>query len=316
MELISWGAAIRSLRLPDKHGGLDEVVYGFDTLAEYEAQRFFFGAAIGRYGNRIAGGKFFLDGKEFTLARNDGKNHLHGGPSGFDRQVWKSSLSSAGDAAQVRFARLSPAGEEGYPGNLRVSVCYTLSDSGALTIDYSAKTDAATPFNPTNHAYWNLAGAGAPSALEQELELNCPFYLPVDEELIPTGEILSVKNTALDFTKAKKIGQDIDSVKPSGYDHCFVIAPGVAALRRAALLRDPLSGRSMEVLTTAPGIQVYSGNMITPAALSGGRQAVWRGAICLETEGFPDAVNRPHFPSVILRPGETFFSRTVHVFRN
>ncbi|MDR1786330.1 MAG: galactose mutarotase [Spirochaetaceae bacterium] len=312
VELISYGAAIKSVRTPDTRGVVDEITYGFDTLGEYEKNRFFFGATVGRFGNRIAGGAFVLDGKSYTLAKNNGPNHLHGGPAGFDRRVWKGTPSSADGT--VTFCRASPAGEESYPGNVDVKVSFTLRDSNELVIDYWARTDGATPFNPTNHAYWNLGGTQSPSILDEELLLYCPWYLPVRDDLIPTGEILSVKNTPMDFTQPKKIGRDIDSVKPAGYDHCFVIESGGEGLKKAALLRDGATGRTMEVLTTMPGIQVYSGNNITGAPIAGGRRAVKRGAICLETECFPDSVNRRHFPSAILKPGETFSSRTVYRF--
>jgi len=314
-EFISYGAAIRSVMMRGRDGRAKEITYGFDTLAEYEANRCFFGAAIGRFGNRIARGAFSLDGRDYTPVRNDGGvNHLHGGDAAFDRQVWQGELFASESAATVAFSRRSPAWEEGYPGNLDVRIEYTLTGGGELVIDYRATADAATPFNPVNHAFWNLAGADCPSVLEHELELNCPFYLPVNSAFIPTGEVLSVKDTPMDFLRAKPVGRDIGKVPPAGYDHCFVIAAGREALRRAAILRDPGSGRTLEVLTTMPGVQVYSGNNITPVKISGGYTAAWRGAICLETEFFPDSVNRPHFPSAILRPGAAFFSRTVHRF--
>jgi len=318
-EVISFGAAIRSVRMPGKDGGVSEITYGFDTLEEYEAKRRFFGASIGRAANRIARGAFTLGGAEFTLARNErGVNHLHGGECGFDRRLWRGELREGDGEASVTFSLRSPAGEEGYPGNLDARVTYTLTDGGAseggcgqLIIDYAAEADAMTPFNPTNHTFWNLSGGREESVLMHELELNCPFFLPVDADLIPTGEVRSVSGTAMDFSRAKPLGRDIEGVVPDGYDHCFVIAPGRRAVRRAARLFDRGSARALEVFTDMPGIQVYSGNHIRPERVSGGRPAVRRGAVCLETEFFPDAVNRPHFPQGLAGPGRPFSSRTV-----
>ena len=309
VELISYGAAIKSVLFPD------EITYGFDSLAEYEENRFFFGAVIGRYANRIARGQFFLDGKEYRLAQNNGNNHLHGGVTGFDRRVWQGELRLTADGtAQAAFSLQSPAGEEGYPGNVTARVTYTLTDSNELGIVYEASSDEATPFNPTNHAFWNLAGAASGGIGGHTLQLRCPLYLPVDGECIPTGEILSVKNTPMDFLSEKPIGRDIDSAKPAGYDHCFVIDGVPGALNLAAVVREPASRRRMEVWTTMPGIQVYSGNNIKNARIAGGVEAKWRGAFCLETEFFPDSVNKQHFPSPILPQGKDFFSQTVYKF--
>jgi aldose 1-epimerase len=309
VELISYGAAIKSVLFPD------EITYGFDSLEEYEARRFFFGAVIGRYANRIARGRFFLEGREYCLERNNGNNHLHGGVRGFDRRVWKGKLlQEAGDKASAAFSIESPSGEEGYPGNVSARVMYTLTDSNELHIVYSALSDSATPFNPTNHAFWNLAGAASGDISAHELRLCCPFYLPVDDELIPTGEILSVKNTPMDFLSAKAIGRDIDKVKPAGYDHCFVIDGVPGELNLAAVVREPTTMRRMEVWTTMPGIQVYSGNNIKNARISCGAESKWRGALCLETQLFPDSVNKNHFPSPFLLPGKECIFRTVHKF--
>jgi len=313
-EIISYGAALKSFRMPDRKGKVEEVTLGFDTLAEYEGNRRFFGATIGRVANRIAGGRFFLEGKEYRLAVNNGPNHLHGGVKGFDRVAWKGETFSQPDIASIVFTYTSPEGEEGYPGELRVAVTYTFSGEGDLSITYEAETDEPTPVNLTNHTFWNLRGVG--TTIEPlELELRCPFYLPVDDTLIPTGEILSVRNTPMDFLTPKPIGRDIDRVKPDGYDHCFAIEGGTEPLRRAAILRDPESGRSMEVWTDLPGIQFYSGNMIKDIRGAGGVWFTRRSALCLETELFPDSVHRPHFPSIILQPGITFRTTTVHRFR-
>jgi aldose 1-epimerase len=332
-EFISFGAAVKSFCLPDKSAqsaaGLLEITYGFDTLAEYEANRFFFGAAIGRYANRIAQGSFFLGGKKYALARNNDENHLHGGIEGFDRKVWKAEefWQDRRDSSSVAFSYNSPDGEEGYPGNIEARVIYTLTESDEFIITYEGTADAETPFNPTNHTFWNLAGAQSGTILEHLLELNCPFYIPVRGDLIPSGEILAVKNTPLDFSTAKPFGADIESVPPNGYDHCFVInrtpvvhadgagkPPAHNAPSFAARVTEPRSGRTMEVFTTMPGIQVYTGNNITPSPIAGGIESRRRGAFCLETEFFPDSVNISHFPSPFLKPGEKFFSRTVYKF--
>ncbi len=313
-EIISYGAALKSFRMPDRTGKVEEITLGFDTLAEYEANRRFFGATIGRVANRIAGGRFFLYGKEYRLAVNNGPNHLHGGVKGFDRVVWKGETFLQPDRASIVFTYTSPDGEEGYPGELKVVVTYTLTDEGELSITYEAETNEPTPVNLTNHTFWNLRGVGT-TIEPMELELRCPFYLPVDETLIPTGEILSVRGTPMDFLTPKPIGKDIDQVKPNGYDHCFVIEGSSEPVRTAAILRDPESGRVMEVLTDLPGIQFYSGNMIQDIRGAGGKWFKKRCALCLETELFPDSVNRPHFPSTILQPGVTFRTTTVHRFK-
>jgi aldose 1-epimerase len=315
VELISYGAAVKSLRVPDKNGSVKEITYGFDTLAEYEEHRFYFGASIGRFANRIARGSFVLDGKTYTLGcNNNGVHHLHGGELGFDRRVWSGVLHASETEASVVFTYVSPDGEEGYPGNVTASVTYTLRDSDELAVTYGGTTDAPTPFNPTNHTFWNIAGIGSGGIEQHVVELNCPFYIPVDDGLIPTGEILSVKNTPMDFTVPKTIGRDIDAVKPAGYDHCFVVGTGQSALRRAARITNPAGLLTMEVLTTAPGMQVYSGNNIKTAKIAGGNSAAWREAVCFETGFFPDSVNTLHFPSPILLPGSRFFSQTVFRF--
>ncbi len=313
-EIISYGAALKSFRMPDRTGKVGEITLGFDTLAEYEGNRRFFGATIGRVANRIAGGRFYLYGKEYRLAVNNGPNHLHGGVLGFDRVVWKGETFRQPDRVSIVFSYTSPHGEEGYPGELKVLVTYTFSDEGELSITYEAETDEPTPVNLTNHTFWNLQGVG--TTIEPlELELRCPFYLPVDDTLIPTGEILSVRGTPMDFTTPKPIGKDIDQVKPNGYDHCFVIEGAAEPLRTAAIIRDPESGRTMEVLTDLPGIQFYSGNMIKDIQGAGGVWFKKRSALCLETELFPDSVHRPHFPSTILQPDAVFRTTTVHRFR-
>ncbi|MFQ3620120.1 MAG: aldose epimerase family protein [Spirochaetales bacterium] len=312
-EIISYGAAIKSFQMPDRKGERKEITLGFDTLKEYEENRRFFGATIGRVANRIANGTFSLYGKEYSLVKNNGPNHLHGGIQGFDRVVWTAETFSQSDKVSVVFTYTSPEGEEGYPGELHTVVTYTFSDEGELSISYEAETNEPTPVNLTNHTFWNLKGVGTTIEL-LELELRCPFYLPVDDNLIPTGEILSVRDTPMDFLTSKPIGRDIDTVKPNGYDHCFAIEGVPHQLRLAAILRDPESGRKMEVFTDLPGIQFYSGNMIRDIRGASGVLFTRRSAICLETELFPDALHRPHFPSVVLQPGSVFRTTTVHRF--
>lgn len=306
-EIISCGATLKSLRTPDRTGASGEITAGFDTLAEYEANRGYFGATVGRFANRIAGARFRSDGVIHTLAANEGRNHLHGGVRGFDRAVWDAQLFRQADMASIAFSLLSPDGEEGYPGELRITVVYTLTDTDELSIAYEAEADETTPVNPTNHTYWNLAGPASGTIDNHELELRCPFFLPVDEELLPTGEILSVRGTPMDFTVRKRIGPEV-------CDHCFVIEPGEDDVRTAAVLRDPGSGRKMEILTGLPGIQFYTGNLIPDIRTAGGVELRRRGALCLETGFFPDSVNRPHFRSPFIAPGETYRSITVHRF--
>jgi aldose 1-epimerase len=314
-ELMTYGAALRSFRLPGRDGAAEEITLGFDTLAEYEADRRFFGATVGRFANRIGGGRFFLDGIPHAVTVNSGRHHLHGGAEGFDRRVWEAQSFARSDMATVLFSRVSPDGEEGYPGELRISVAYTLTDGGELSLAYEAETTETTPVNPTNHTFWNLAGAGKGTIEDHELRLDCPFYLPVDDELIPTGEILSVRGTPMDFTRSRRIGGDIGRVKPDGYDHCYAVGAAETELAPAAVLRDPESGRTMEVLTTLPGVQFYSGNMLKAGRGAGGIEIRKRGAVCLETGFFPDSPNKPHFRSPVLRPGETYRSMTLHRFR-
>lgn len=313
VELISFGAAIKSVRIPNRSGEIGEITLGFDTLAEYEANRRFFGATIGRVGNRIAKGAFSLDGKDYSLALVNGPNHLHGGLKGFDRVVWSAESFVQADSASVVFTYVSRDGEEGYPGELNVVITYTFSDSGELSIAYEAETTEPTPVNLTNHTFWNPAGIGE-GILDLEVQLHCPFFLPVDDTLIPTGEILSVKDTPMDFTTSKRLGLDIDKVEPNGYDHCFVSGAKPGELACVASVTDPASGRRMEISTDLPGVQFYSGNNIKDIRGSGGLLFTKRSALCLETQFFPDSVNRRHFPSTVLRPGETRRSMTIHRF--
>lgn len=300
IKIITYGANIVDLQVPDKTGASTNVILGAPNLDAY--LKGFPGAAavIGRYANRIAKARFTLDGVEYKLAANDGKNHLHGGIKNFSKVVWEGKAAGAGTAIELTY--LSKDGEEGYPGNLTVKVTYTLTDNNELRIDYEATTDKATPVNFTNHAYFNLAGGG--SALDHELWINALHYTPANDELIPTGEIAPVKGTGLDFTTARPIGARIDQFKPrpGGYDHNFVLGSGRKELPLSAQLTDPKSGRVMEVRTTEPGLQLYSANHLK------------HNSVCLETQHYPDSPNQPKFPSTILRPGETFKSTTVYAF--
>ena len=314
-KITSYGALLTELHTPDRDGKLGNVVLGFDNFEQYLKGHPFFGATAGRVANRIAKGKFTLDGQEYTLAVNNGPNSLHGGVKGFDKMVWKSESVPATDGVAVKFTYLSRDGEEGYPGNLTVTVVYTLTEQNELRIDYTAKTDKATPVNLTNHSYFNLAGSG--SILDHELMLTADRYTPTDESLIPTGELASVKGTAVDFTKPAAIGSRFNQLtaKPTGYDHNFVLNSGGKSLALAARVHEPKSGRVMEVWTTEPGIQFYTGNFLDGSLTGlGGVVYAQHHGFCLETQHFPDSVNHSNFPSSILRPGQTFKSTTTHKF--
>lgn len=312
-RVIAWGATLVEMSAPDRDGQLADVTLGFDALARYAQPHPFFGSIAGRYANRIANGRFAIDGRPFTLATNNGANHLHGGTRGFDKRIWQAEARGS-DA--VRFSYTSADGEEGYPGKLQVAVTYKLTDANELWIAYEATTDLPTVVNLTNHAYWNLAGRG--DVLGHELKLNAKFITAVDAALIPTGLYLPVAGTALDFTKAKPIGQDIAQLKgegsPGGYDHNYVLDSKNAELTLAAEVRDPASGRTMRVHTTQPGVQLYTGNHLKGVAGRGGQAYDAHAGVCLETQHFPDSPNHPNFPTTVLRPGETFRSLTIHEF--
>jgi aldose 1-epimerase len=318
VKITDYGAIITEIHTPDRSGTPGNVVLGFDNLERYLQGHPFFGCIAGRVANRIAKGKFSLDGKDYTLAVNNGPNHLHGGNVGFDKKLWTSKpVKQAGSEVSVEMTYTSADGEEGYPGNLTVTVTYTLTEKGELRIDYTATTDKATPVNLTNHSYFNLAGHGDIKA--QELWLNADRYTPTDAGLIPTGELASVKDTPLDFTKATPIGARVTrtGLTPPGYDHNFVINGGGQGLTLAARVTDPASGRVMEVHTTEPGVQLYTANHLSPQnpiVGVGGVKYPPLGAFCLETQHYPDSINRPNFPSVVLRPGQTFKSTTVYAF--
>jgi aldose 1-epimerase len=300
-KIINYGGILTELQVPDRHGSLTNVVLGASDLQSYRKGFRAPAAVIGRVANRIAGARFTLNGVEFKLPANDGTNHIHGV---FDKVVWDGKVLplQAGQAA-VQLAYLSQDGEEGYPGNLKVKITYTLNDQNELRLDYEANTDKPTPVNLTSHAYFNLAGHG--DILDHELWLAASRYTPTDASLIPTGEFASVDGTPLDFTQPTRIGLRIDQLKPrpGGYDHNFVINGGGKSLRLTARLRDPASGRVMEVRTTEPGVQLYTGNHLKHAA------------VCLETQHFPNSINQTNFPSTVLRPGGVFQSTTVFAFR-
>jgi len=312
VKMTDYGAIMVSLETPDRDGKLANITLGFPALDGYLQRHPYFGSTIGRYGNRIAQGKFRLDGKEYTLATNNDANHLHGGNDGFDRRVWQATGLVTEDAVGVRFTRRSAEGEEGYPGNLDVTVTYKLTNENALVIDYGAVTDKATPINLTNHNYWNLGGAGSGKVLDHLLMLTADKYLPVDEGLIPTGELADVAGTPFDFRSPERIGARIHQIDsdPIGYDHCFALRNQDGSLALAARVTEPVSGRVMEIYTTQPGIQFYSGNFLDGTASGAGHQQ-YEG-FCLETQHYPDSPNQPQFPSVILQPGETYRETTVH----
>jgi aldose 1-epimerase len=314
-KIMTYGATLTELHVPDRNGKLADVVLGFDNLDGYLAGHPFFGSTVGRYANRIAKGKFTLDGKEYTLAVNNGPNHLHGGLKGFDKAVWKAETISNIDGPSVRFTHVSPDGDEGYPGTLNVAVVYTLTNRNELKIDYTATTDKPTQINLTNHSYFNLAGGG--DVLGHELRLHADRYTVPDDTLIPTGEIKPVRDTPLDFTTTHLIGSRIKQIPASigGYDHNYVINGGGGSLARAAHVYERSSGRAMEVLTTQPGVQLYTANFLDGKLKGKGGAAYSKhAAFCLETQHFPDSPNKPSFPSTVLRPGQTFRSTTVYRF--
>ena len=311
-KVATYGAIITELHVPDGKGQFCDIVLGYDNLEQYLRKHPFFGATVGRVANRIAKGRFTLDGQTYALATNNGPNHLHGGLKGFDKKVWQAEPQTG---AAVKFSYTSPDGEEGYPGTLAVAVTMTLTDANELRLDYTATTDKPTPVNLTNHSYFNLAGEG--SALEHEMMLAADYYTPSDSTLIPTGEIKLVKDTPMDFTAPRPIGSRFAQLqnKPVGYDYNYVLNSGGKGLALAARVSEPRSGRVMEVHTTQPGIQFYSANFLD-GTLTGKRGVVYQqhSAFCLETQHFPDSVNQPQFPSVILRPGQTYRQTTVHKF--
>lgn len=319
-RIMTYGGIIVSLKTPDRAGNLGDITHGYDTLGGYLEKNPFFGSLVGRYGNRIGHGKFSLNGVTYELAQNNGQNHLHGGRVGFDKKVWKVERAegAGADGVSLVLGYVSADGEENYPGNLAVRVTYTLTDANALRIDYHATTDKDTIVNLTNHAYFNLAGKG--TIVDHELTLNADRFTPVDAELIPTGELRSVRQTPFDFIEAHRIGERIDATDEQisfgkGYDHNFVLSKPAGSLGLAARAYDPLSGRVLEVDTTEPGVQFYTGNFLDGSITGkGGRVYEKRSGFCLETQHFPDSPNKPQFPTTVLKKGEEYNTTTIFKF--
>ena len=319
-RIMTYGGIVVSLNVPDREGKFDDVVLGFDSLAEYERHHAYFGALIGRYANRIANAQFALDGAVYQLAANNGANHLHGGRQGFDRRIWTARPSDREQGAALELRYFSPDGEEGYPGNLDVKVCYTLTESNELKIEYWAVTDRDTIINLTNHSYFNLSGAGAASILDHELFINADRFTPTDNTSIPLGELRPVDGTPFDFRQRCGIGSRIDADNEqlrfaNGYDHNWVLNKTENELSLAASVFEPTSGRRMDVETTEPGIQFYSGNHLDASIKGkGGREYPFRSGLCLEAQHFPDSPNQPDFPTTVLRPAEEYLQTTVYRF--
>ncbi|HEY1337817.1 MAG TPA: aldose epimerase family protein [Bryobacteraceae bacterium] len=315
-EIITYGGIVVSLTAPDKAGKFADVVLGMDSLDGYRSETAHLGALIGRYGNRIGHGQFTLDGKVYHLPKNNGDNTLHGGPGGFDTRVWKAR--PAGDSLELTY--VSKDGEEGFPGTLTAKAVYSLTPLNELKIDYTATTDKDTVVNLTNHSYFNLAGQGNGTILNHEVMINADRFTPVDEGLIPTGELKAVKGTPFDFTKATAIGARIEQKDQqlqfgNGYDHNWVLNKGNGGLTKAAEVREPTTGRVMEVWTTEPGMQFYTGNFLDGTIKGkGGKAYPFRGAFCMETQHYPDSPNKPNFPSTVLKPGQTYHTTTVYRF--
>jgi len=319
MEVITYGAIITSLETPDKEGKLEDIVLGYNDLQSYVKNNPYFGAVVGRYGNRIADAKFSIDDSVYTLAANNGKNHLHGGIKGFDKVVWEASEINDENGVGLKLTYTSVDGEEGYPGNLDVSVFYTLNNDDELEVQYHAKTDKKTVVNLTQHTYFNLTGMEE-NILNHEVMINASSITPVDSTLIPTGEFMPVENTSFDFTTAKKVGKDINADHQqikfgNGYDHNWVLNESEEKMTHAATLSEPKSGRIVEVYTTEPGIQFYTGNFLD-GSITGKEGVVYgyRHGLCLETQHYPDSPNQPDFPSTVLNPNEEYLTVTKFKF--
>ena len=320
-KITNYGGIVVSLTAPDRNGKFEDVVLGYDTLAEYEAASPYFGALIGRFGNRIRSGKFELSGVEYTLATNNSPNHLHGGDRGFDKVVWDSRMEETENGPRLWLSYVSEDGEEGYPGTLHAVVSYTLTHDKELVIEYAADTDKETPVNLTHHSYFNLAGDAKRDILGHELQINAEYFTPVDDTLIPNGEYRPVEGTPFDFRTAKPIGQDIDMENEQltfggGYDHNWVVDQSAdGEWRHILTLSDPESGRMMTIHSDEPGLQFYSGNFLDGSNVGkGGVVYNYRYGMCLETQHFPDSPNQPGFPNTILQPGEVYKTKTVHTF--
>ncbi|MFC9846415.1 aldose epimerase family protein [Streptomyces sp. NPDC060223] len=321
LKVLSYGGIVQSLEIPDRHGTYRNVSLGFDNIEDYVTSSPYFGALIGRYGNRIAKGQFTLDGKSYQLSVNDGVNSLHGGAKGFDKRVWEVEPFTKGSDVGLYLHYTSVDGEQGYPGTLKVKVTYTLTRHGDWRIDYEATTDRATVVNLTSHVYWNLAGEGSGSVYDHELKIAAARYTPVDSGLIPTGELAKVAGTPFDFRRTKTVGEDIrvahqQLLYGKGLDHNWALDKGITAKpEHAATLRDPSSGRTLKIATTEPGLQFYSGNFLDGTLVGTGGHIYRQGdALCLETQHFPDSPNHASFPSTVLRPGQTYRTSTVHTF--
>ncbi|MGA2266953.1 MAG: aldose epimerase family protein [Bryobacteraceae bacterium] len=318
--IITYGGTVVSLTAPDRNGKLSDVVLGLDSLVGYLNQTNFFGAVIGRYGNRIGHATFKLDGKTYNLPKNDGGNTLHGGAQGFDKRVWKASPVHTAEGQGLELTYVSKDGEEGFPGNLSAKVVYTVTARNELKIDYTATTDKDTVVNLTNHSYFNLAGQGEGDILDHRVMINAGRFTPVDAALIPTGELRAVKGTPFDFTTATDIGARIGQgdqqlMLGHGYDHNWVLNKANGGLTKAAEVYEPATGRVMEVWTTEPGMQFYTGNFLDGSVHGkGGKVYPFRGAFCMETQHYPDSPNKPNFPSTVLKPGSTYHTTTIYRF--
>ncbi|MFC2098181.1 aldose epimerase family protein [Bacteroidota bacterium] len=312
LKVSNYGGIIQSILVPDKKGIFTDVVLGFDTLEGYLEDHPFIGTLVGRYANRIARGQFTLEGTDYKLARNNGGNHLHGGLKGYDKVLWEAAEFADDNGAGVTLTYLSHDMEEGYPGNLKVRVTFTLDKENQVCIDYKATSDSPTPINLTHHGYFNLGG-GSSAVYDHELMIDSDHYVVGDAELIPTGEIGSLDGSPLDFRTPKLIGSDINNVE-GGFDHCYVLGDVTEDPRFAARVVHPPSGRVMEVLTTEPGVQFYSSNFLEGLTGKGGQSYNKHQALCLETQHFPDSPNHPEFPTTILRPGETYTQKTIYKF--
>lgn len=316
LEVLDYRAIVHALHVPDRRGQMSDVVLGYDDLAGYEQDRFYLGALIGRYANRIREGTFLLDGKPYSLPRNEGSHHLHGGRRGFGRVVWEARLFEDAEKAAVVLEHTSKDGEEGYPGTLAVQVTYAVYRSNTFSVDYRATTDRPTPVNLTQHAYFNLAGEGSGDVLGHELTIHADSFTPLDDSLIPTGEVIPVHGTPLDFRRPQRIGSRIGASHEqlriaNGYDHNFVLNRTGDGLSSAARVVDPASGRVLEVFTTEPGMQLYSGNFLDGSHPGKhGHRYNRHAGFCVETQHFPDSPNQAGFPSTILRPGSELHSRT------
>lgn len=320
VHILTYGGTIQGIEVPDRHGRLANVALGFATLDDYVASSPYFGCITGRYANRIAHGQFTVDGRGYRLETNAGQHHLHGGGKGFDKRVWRVEPPVTPLGRAIRLIYTSPDGEEGYPGTLRVAVTYSLGDDNSLRVDYHATTDQPTIVNLTNHTYFNLAGEGAGAVDDHQLQLAADRYTAVDGDLIPTGEIASVVGTPLDFREPTAIGARIRDTFPAllagrGYDHNYVLNAGGGTLAAAARVYEPRSGRALEIDTTEPGVQFYTGNSLDGSVVGAGGRTYRQGdAFALETQHFPDSPNQPGFPSTVLRPGEEYRSTTIYRF--